>query len=204
MTPNTPHATTGTPWPRTSALVGYLTRLPPRRTGAQAAGRLLYLPLSGTVVVAYRQVAGGWDCVVVADPTGAHRPGDTYRRADLEIETALAATFADPLATLPPDEFAKVWLARIWGHSPGGNLFAVARVLAEELRASGTLTVILDDPARRRLMLAARVVPPGLHQLVSNLTRARYLSHTADHTYQLTLPDQPATHHPDETARQPP
>jgi hypothetical protein len=52
--------------------------------------------------------------------------------------------------------------------------------------------VILDDPARRRLMLAARVVPSGLHQLISHVTRDRYLSHTADQTYRLTLPDQPA------------
>jgi hypothetical protein len=185
--------------PHGFALIGYLTRLPPRRTGPQAAGQVLYLPLSGTIVLPFQQVIGGWDTIVVADPAGGHRPGDTCRRAELEIETALTVPVADPLAALSPDEHAAVWLTRLWGHSPGGNLWAVARILAEELRPSGTRTVILDDPARRRLMVAARVVPPGLWQLIGHLTRHGYLSHTTDGTYRFTLPHQQARNRPNET-----
>jgi hypothetical protein len=188
MTPPTHNAPAGShARPRTPALIGYLTRLPPHRAGTQAAGQLLYLPLSGAVVVPYRQVAAGWDTVVVADPSGTHRPGTTWRLADLEIETALTVPMADPLAALPADEYAAVWLTRVWGHSPGGNLWAVARVLAEELRPCGHLTVILDDSARRRLTLAARVIPPGLGQLIDRLTRDGYLTHVGDRTYRFSL-----------------
>jgi hypothetical protein len=181
-------------WPRNSALIDYLRRLPPHRHSSQAAGRVLYLPLTGAVVVPHHQIAGGWYCLVLSDPTGAHRPGDTCRRADLEVETALPVTLADPLCALPPDEFAAVWLTRIWGHTKGGTLFALCRALAD-LRRCGTRTITIDHSARARVVVAAHVLPPGLHLLVEALTRDGFLTHTGEaSTYRLTLPDQQHAH----------
>jgi hypothetical protein len=198
MTPRTSDHTVGPHmWPRNSALIDYLRRLPPHRHSSHAAGQVLYLPLTGDVVVPHHQIAGGWYCLVLSNPTGAHRRGDICRRADLEIETALPVALADPVAALPPDDFAAVWLTRIWGRTKGGTLFALCRVLAEQLRRCGTRTLTIDQTARRRVVVAARVLPPGLHLLVEALTRDGFLTHTGEaSTYQLTLPDQQRAHPP--------
>jgi hypothetical protein len=182
--------------------VTQLAKLPSRRSSGEAGGRVLYLPLTGLIVVPHLQLAGMWDCLVLADPTGARQPGSTYCVADLEIETALPVPLGNPLGDLGADEFAALWLTRLWARVRGGYTYAVARVLAEDLRPRGNRTIVWDEPARRRTMTSAHVLAPGLRRLIDGLIRDGLLrplpaGNAADPPiYRLTLPDQRWTEPP--------
>ncbi len=179
-----------------------LAKLPSYRSTGEAGGRALYLPLTGLIVVPHHQLAGVWDCLVLADPTGVHQPGVTHRVADLEIETALPVPLGNPLADLDANEFAAVWLTRVWARARGGHLYAVARVLAEDLRPRSGRTIVWDQTAQRRTITGAHVQPPGLRRLLDTLIRDRLLSPLHGGTasdppiYRLTLPDQQWTEPP--------
>lgn len=180
----------------------YLAKLPSNRTSGEAGGQVLYLLLTGLIVVPHQQLAGVWDCLVLADSTGVHPPGATHRVADLEIETALPVPLGNPLADLGANEFAAVWLTRVWARARGGHLYAVARVIAEDLRPRGGRTVVWDQAAQRHTVTNARVLPPGLRRLIDTLLRDRLLSQISvggaaePPTYRLTLPDQRWTEPP--------
>lgn len=169
--------------------------LPVRRPTASAAGLILLLPLSGAVVVPLTRQNEGWVCAVITDPTGTHRPGHTTPLPDGDVQTALQVDLTDPTGSLDGDEFAALWLTRLWGHTRGGLRFQAGTALARQIRHPGTRTVTIDPVARRRLAVATHLRLPGVDRLLDHLTRDGYLAltpHTADQsTRQLTLPAGP-------------
>jgi len=184
---------TGTPSPHTpsSAQDAPFTALPLRRAASDGAGLVLSLSTSGAIVVPIRCHGGGWDCIVVADPTGPYRPGETIRCSTLDIQTALPVEFGDPALALAGDEYAAVWLARIVGHTGGGHVYQLARVLVGHVRDPGSRLLTIDEPVRRFLLHTVHLMPPGLDRLIDRLTRDGFLApvHDADpHSYRMTLP----------------
>ncbi|WP_203704333.1 hypothetical protein [Asanoa iriomotensis] len=151
---------------------------------------MLYVAVSGAVVVVLHPVTTGWACAVITDPSHTHRPGAIADLPDRDVESAVAVELVDPTSSLPADAFARVWLGRVWGETRGGRLFPVARVLVEQVRESGTRTVLLDAAARRRLATVAYLRPQGLDNILARLQRNSFLTPATGppDLYVLTLP----------------
>jgi hypothetical protein len=129
------------------------------RSDVAGAGRVVYLPTMGRVVVPYEHAGDGWWCVVVVDPSGLYAPGAMVRVTDGQILTGLAVPLADPVAELPADAFARVWLAQVQA-SGGPSRIVVARALAGPLRLPNLRIVVVDASDRRRLSNAAHIRHP--------------------------------------------
>lgn len=159
--------------------------------GNPHAGALCYLPASGAVVVLMDPVTAGWVCAVITDPRRGHRRGTIVELCDGDIRSALPVDLADPTIALPAGEFARVWLARIWGDTRGGRLYQVARVLAHQVRDPGTRTVLINDAVQGRLATAAHLRPQGLQRILARLQSNNLLTPVGGYlpdTCVLTLP----------------
>jgi hypothetical protein len=92
------------------------------------------------------------------------------------------------------EAYAITWRAYVAARWLGGHLPMLARLLAGELRQSGTLIVDLPPAAARRILLHVHLRPPGLRRLLATLVDAGLLivarSGDATHfgTYVLVLP----------------
>jgi hypothetical protein len=91
--------------------------------------------------------------------------------------------------------FVQVWQDRVRTTFRGPLIHHAARILANDLRQTGTRSVDLDPDAVRRLLLGLHLLrPPALRRLLARLTEAGLLSQTraADGghwgSYHLTLP----------------
>jgi hypothetical protein len=140
-----------------------------RRSDLAGAGRVLYLPATGRVVVPYEPAGDGWWCLVVTDPSASHAPGAMVRVAAQQIITALAVPLADPTAELTADAYARVWLAQVQASGGNPSRTMVARALAEPLHDPDHRIVVVDAAARRRLIHAAHI----RHPVVITRTLAR-------------------------------
>jgi hypothetical protein len=167
-------------------------------------GRLLYLPeLRAIVAVGYR-TPGGRVCWVVA----AH--GDLARERAIELADARIATAATALTTADladPDTFALLWLTRLAQSPPLRGLPAhlehLGRVLAEDLRPPGRLSVTVDGAAIRHLTTTAGILPGTLPGALQRLVEAGLLRPEPAEAdppgataYTFTLPPEPGRRGP--------
>jgi len=74
------------------------------------------------------------------------------------------------------DAFAAIWQACVHRRFPDGQLRQVADYLATSARRPGTVTVELDPHTVHRLLLAVRLRPAGLRELLARLATADMLT----------------------------
>ena len=97
------------------------------------------------------------------------------------------------------DAFAAIWQACVHLRFPEGQLRQMADYLAASARRPGTVTVELDPYTVHRLLLAVRLRPAGLRQLLARLAVAGMLTQIHDRdgdhlgVHTLTMPPQPVT-----------
>ena len=97
------------------------------------------------------------------------------------------------------DALAAIWQACVYLRFPDGQLRQAADYLATSARRPGTVTVELDPYTVHRLLLAVRLRPAGLRELLARLATAGMLTqvhgrdgeHLGLHT--LTMPPHPMT-----------
>jgi hypothetical protein len=78
------------------------------------------------------------------------------------------------------DAFATTWQSYVHSRFPDGPLRQTADYLATAARRPGTVTVELDPPTVRRLLLAVGIRPAGLRQLLDRLSSAGMLTQLQD------------------------
>jgi len=155
----------------TVVALGYCGPRP--RDDRDPRSRVLYLPDAHLIVTVECRTHDGWHCGVIARQGRDHSPGHLTLTGD-DLAHAHTTLAADPVGD--PDLYALLWQARVRQRWPGGHMQAVARVIAEQLRPPGSLTIDIDQAAATRLVTAARLRVPGLRQLLARLTDAGMLT----------------------------
>jgi hypothetical protein len=157
--------------------LAYLQRQHRYRAAAHSQGQPLYLLATALVVVPVRRHERRWDCRILGDDADARlRHGPTLTVCDVEIETALAANLADPLAAVDDGTYRVLWQARVRQCWSDALALQAARLLAEDLLAPGSRTVELGPEAVRHMLLGLRLLrPPGLRQLLTKFVAAGLL-----------------------------
>jgi hypothetical protein len=146
---------------------------PPRPIPADyPRGRPFYLPRIEAAVVVECREQDGWRCRVIARRDHRSNLGHIHVSDD-EIAAACTAATVDHITD--PDGYAMLWQTRVWQRWPGGHMPMVGRLLAGELRESGTLRVDLTPQAIRRLLLQAHIRPPALRRALGKLLKAGLL-----------------------------
>jgi len=163
---------------------------PRPRVAGDPRRRLLALAGADAIVLVGTRLPGGWACHVIA----RRRPDKRPRRVvltDTEIDDAVTEVDAD--RNRDPDTYAMVWLARVHTSFPANNISPVARVMAEQIRRPGSLTIDLDHHAVSRLAVAARRRADRLDRVLQRFVDHELLAAETPPgdgwaRYQLTIP----------------
>jgi hypothetical protein len=147
-----------------------------RRVSTQLRGRLVYLDEVEAIVVVQTRLAEGWRCGVVAR-RNRHGPGP---RVDVSDDEMAAAVFrrlpVDARTGLVAWQAVMLWQAWTYRHWHSPRMRQLCRILAEDLRRPGTVTVNLHAGAVRQVLNQLNMRPPGLAQLLRHLVAAGVLT----------------------------